>query len=179
MISAKFKDKNLLFYTPGHNDSDYFVKTLKSNSVLNSQFISIDLRNQNLKIPVQISSIDKPLIMILNGCQEPLVNADAVQWIQSKTSQTNGRLLDSVAAGSRGFSGAKISSINQSGENPTISRFAPITNKPDKIETYTEDLTSGAKKSNLQKKLELSQKERAQFDASNRPVYNVLQKFDN
>lgn len=180
MTSAKFKDKNLLFYTPGHNDSDYVVKLLKANPSLNTQFISIDLRNPNLKIPVQISSINLPLIMILNGCQDPLVNDDAIQWIQNLTTATptNNQLLDSVNRESRGTSGAKIAPIARTGDNQQISRLALINSKPEKVETYIEDLTCDAKKSNFQKKLELAQKERAQFDAVSRPVYNILTKFN-
>lgn len=170
-MSAKFLDKNMLFFCKGHPESTEFLNELSKNPLLKKQFIEIDQNDPRIIIPARIAKINQPLILIANGA-EPVTNKDAVFWIKNNgfSGQANGWEFMDIG-GSGNLAPALLDEIDK--KNVKIngtSKYGLIGVDQEKIDTFEQSGNGrGPKKSDMDVRMEKMRAERNELDGSRRP----------
>lgn len=147
-MSAKFRDKNLLFYRKNNQESIDFLNELGKNEPLKSQFILVNQDDSRLTLPLKIRDIEESLILIAHGVNEPIIGKEAVYWLKNNGFASKGNGLEYCALGKEQLGAFIDEGHGMSG----CSKFSLIGEKQQDINTF-EDSGRGVKSNEFDQRL--------------------------
>jgi hypothetical protein len=170
-MSTKFRDKNLLFYRKEDSESNQFLAELAKNQPLKSQFILINQNDPRLSLPPSIAKLDKPLILIAHGVNEPIIGKDALFWLKNNGFVDKGNGFEYMNLGGGGQLGAFID--ENAVDNISSTRYSLIGEKSGAIDTF-EDSGRKVKTSEFDQKLSRLKHERDELNQAQRGQRQVF-----
>ena len=184
---SKFRNKNLLFYCRGNQESNDFLTELNKNDPLKTQFILIDQNDSKICLPPNIANTKQPLILIPNGAKEPILNREAVHWIKNSCFSEKANGLEFMNINGGGVDCSPIEGPGQVISNSKWSALSALGAENSKIDTYMEgggNKSSGGggngrtfRKSETDLRFERYQKDRNELDSARRPPKNMVPDF--